>query len=261
MDFGMPTLIELPSIRENASLCSQLGLDFIELNMNLPYCQLSELTEDTLSAVQKDYGCCFTLHLDETLDPFCFNPLVAQAWRQTSLEAVDCALQCDISVINMHLQRGIYFTLPDRREFLYSTHRDAYLRSVVSFRDAVSQHIGTSGTLLCIENTDGFTGFQLEAIELMLEKDCFALTWDIGHSFCTGEKDMEFITAVRPERVKHMHFHDAAGKSPHLPLGEGGIALSDRLSFARRNDCRCVIEVKTAEALTRSVEYLKSSLM
>ena len=40
LDFGMPTLIELNSIKENVELCKELNLNFIELNMNMPYCAL-----------------------------------------------------------------------------------------------------------------------------------------------------------------------------------------------------------------------------
>lgn len=36
MQFGMPTLIENRNLEENAELCSELGLDFLELNMNMP---------------------------------------------------------------------------------------------------------------------------------------------------------------------------------------------------------------------------------
>lgn len=36
MDFGMPVLIENKSIQDNIELCKRLGLDFLELNMNLP---------------------------------------------------------------------------------------------------------------------------------------------------------------------------------------------------------------------------------
>lgn len=35
IDMGMPTLIELPEIEDCAALCSKLGLQFVELNMNL----------------------------------------------------------------------------------------------------------------------------------------------------------------------------------------------------------------------------------
>ena len=39
IDLGMPTLIELPEIEDCAALCAGLGLQFIELNMNMPQYQ------------------------------------------------------------------------------------------------------------------------------------------------------------------------------------------------------------------------------
>ena len=38
MNFGMPTLVEYNSIYENTKLCKNLDLDFVELNLDLPYC-------------------------------------------------------------------------------------------------------------------------------------------------------------------------------------------------------------------------------
>jgi hypothetical protein len=43
MQYGMPTLIEYKSLKENVELCRALGLDFIELNMNLPQYQAESL--------------------------------------------------------------------------------------------------------------------------------------------------------------------------------------------------------------------------
>lgn len=40
MQFGMPTLIEHKDLNETARLANELGLDFIELNMNLPEYQI-----------------------------------------------------------------------------------------------------------------------------------------------------------------------------------------------------------------------------
>lgn len=34
--YGMPTLIQCESLEECIALCKELGLDFIEINMNLP---------------------------------------------------------------------------------------------------------------------------------------------------------------------------------------------------------------------------------
>ena len=43
IQFGMPTLIENRTLQDNISLCSRLGLRFIELNMNVPEYQTEEL--------------------------------------------------------------------------------------------------------------------------------------------------------------------------------------------------------------------------
>ena len=43
IDIGMPTLIELPEIDDCAGLCRELGLQFIELNMNLPQYQVNTI--------------------------------------------------------------------------------------------------------------------------------------------------------------------------------------------------------------------------
>ena len=43
MQFGMPTLIENRTLAENISLCKELGLNFIELNMNFPEYQIDKL--------------------------------------------------------------------------------------------------------------------------------------------------------------------------------------------------------------------------
>ena len=46
MEFGMPTLIEQETLEETVKLCKDLGLDFVELNMNLPQYQV-EILENT----------------------------------------------------------------------------------------------------------------------------------------------------------------------------------------------------------------------
>lgn len=75
-DVGMPTLVELPTLEENARLAAALGLKFVEINRNLPMYQAHRLTRARLAP---RHGVYFTLHLDEGLNPFDFNPLVREA--------------------------------------------------------------------------------------------------------------------------------------------------------------------------------------
>ncbi len=256
MDFGMPTLIEFDTLRENLALCSELGLDFVEFNMNFPQYQLDALNNtDALLSLAREYGCYYTIHLDENLDPFCFDGRVADAWLQTAVGAAQAAKRLGAPLLNMHLCRGVYITLPDRRVFLYSKYRADYLSCVRTFRDAMSRTLEGSDIIVSLENTDGFTEFQHEAIDILLQSPRFSLTWDIGHSRCAGEQDVPFIME-NADRLRHMHVHDAEGRHCHLPFGEGELDIADRLHTAREHNCRCVIEVKTAEALRRSVEKL-----
>ena len=43
MQFGMPTLIENDTLADNIALCRELGLSFVELNMNFPEDQVEKL--------------------------------------------------------------------------------------------------------------------------------------------------------------------------------------------------------------------------
>lgn len=51
MDFGMPTLIENDTLEDNAKLCNELGLQFVELNMNLPQFQNDVINVDFFNGV------------------------------------------------------------------------------------------------------------------------------------------------------------------------------------------------------------------
>jgi len=53
---GMPTLIESPSFMQSLSLCTELGLDFVELNMNLPEYQLENIDASSVSRMLTETG-------------------------------------------------------------------------------------------------------------------------------------------------------------------------------------------------------------
>ena len=55
--YGMPTLIENRTLEDNVSLCSSLGLQFIELNMNFPEYQVECLEQtDVLLQLAEQAG-------------------------------------------------------------------------------------------------------------------------------------------------------------------------------------------------------------
>ena len=255
MKFGMPTLIEIPSLTECALLCRELDLDFIELNMNLPAYQTDRLDPAMLRKIADTYGVFFTLHLDENLNFSDFNPLVAQAWRRTALDTIALAQQADIKVLNLHLANGVYFTLPEEKVYLYARYRQRYLESVIQFRDACTAAASDADLKICIENCDGFRDFHKEAIGLLLQSPVFGLTFDIGHSHACGGVD-EGLIFSRADRLVHMHLHDAVGKKNHLPLGAGEIEPDRFFALGRQCGCTAVLETKTAAGLRESVTWL-----
>lgn len=256
MDFGMPTLIELPEPEDCARLCRELGLQFVELNMNLPQYQPDRIDRDRLRKIREEYGLYFTLHLDENLNPCDFNPHVAAAYTRTAAEAVSLAKALDIPVLNMHLSRGVYFTMPEQRVFLFDQYRERYLAEMRSFRDQCAAAVGDADIRICVENSGGFTDFQLEALDLLLESPVFSLTFDIGHNHAIGGADAPHILARRA-RLAHFHFHDAQGKKNHLPLGTGELDIQRYLDMAETCHGRIVLETKTVEGLRQSAAWIK----
>jgi len=258
-EFGMPTLIELKSAEESAALCRELGLGFIELNMSFPQYQPESMDAAELLAIKEKYGIYYTVHIDESLDPCSVNPRIADVYTDTMLQAIELAKVLGIPVLNMHLLRGIYVTLPHMRTYVYAENEGFYLEKMRAFRDRVTEAVGDSGVKICIENTDGFDlPFLAHAVDLLLESPVFYLTMDIGHDYAIKNLDKPFILQ-REERLSHMHMHDALGSNVHLALGDGEMDIPYFHALADKHDCRIVLETKTVEALKKSVNWLREN--
>ena len=258
-NYGMPTLIETSKLEECAKLCAELELDFIELNMNMPQYQLDIIDVEYFKRVADKYGIYYTIHLDENLNVSDFNPYVAQAYSKTVEDTIEIAKLLDAKVVNMHMARGVYFTLPDRKVYLFSEYKEQYLKSIVKFRDMCENVVGDADIKICIENCDGYENFQKEAIELLLESRAFALTFDVGHNHGIGGADEEFIMKHK-DRLHHIHLHDAKSRKNHLALGTGEMNIEKYINLANEHNCRAVLETKTIDGLKQSVEWLKKNI-
>ena len=270
LQFGMPTLVENRTLEDNAALCRRLGLDFIELNMNFPEYQTERLEQtEELKRVAERFGIYYTIHLDENLNIADFNRLVSEAYLETVRRSINAARELtelrdrfgdsgQPLILNMHMNPGIYITLPDRKVQMYERDFETYIRSFGRFRTLCEDWIGDSNVMIAVENTDGFREYEKKAVDYLLESPKFGLTWDTGHSKATGEKDVPFITE-RQDRLVHFHIHDGTETPPrnHLALGDGEIDLPRRLELAGKRNARCVLETKTIEALERSVSWLR----
>ena len=255
MRLGMPVLIELPDLEANARLATELGLDFIELSMCLPPYQDEMLNDGSFSRIADRYGIFYTIHMDELFDPFTFNRNTRKAFLETFRATYVSSKILHIPVFNMHLSKGTHFTLPDRKVFLYQNYYEDYIARVKEFRSFVEDSIDVEQTILCIENTDVFAPFQIDAIELLLESPAFGLTYDIGHDHSNEYKDREFMT-THLNRIRHMHIHNAIGKKNHMALDEGEMDTRTIFAFIQNQESsgipmNVVVETKTTDALKK----------
>jgi len=258
MQFGMPTLIEIKSPESCAALCRELGLAFVELNMNLPEYQVKNLDVTLLREIADKYGIYYTIHLDENLNPCDFNYKVAAAYTETVLQTIDVAKRLVVPILNTHLHSGVWFTLPDKKVFLFDEYEPEYLRKLTVFRDACASAIGDTDIKICVENCGDYEGkpYIQKGLALLLESHVFALTFDVGHNATANYSD-EPIIMKYADRLAHFHLHDASGRSNHLMFGDGDVDLPKYLDLIKKHGCRAVLEVKTVDGLRRSVEWLK----
>ena len=270
INYGMPTLIENRTLEENISLCRELGLSFVELNMNFPEYQIDKI-ENVEYFINKadEVGIYYTIHLDENLNVAEFNPLVREAYIETvrrTIEVVKKLVEIKNKygnkqqplTLNMHMNHGIFITLPDKKVRMYERDFDVYIGYIQRFVELCEKWIGDADVIITIENTDGFREYEKKAIEYMLQSPYFALTWDIGHSKGIKEVDVPFILEHK-DKLKHFHIHDGQEnpQKNHLALGDGKIDLLKRIKTAKECNARCVLETKTIAALRKSVDWIK----
>ena len=257
LNLGMPTMIETTSIEAGAKVCRELGLQFLELNINFPQYLLPELDAAELKRIAQAYGIFYTLHLDDEMSIADFNPYVAQGYCQTVLDAIALSKEVGIKKLNMHMSRGAKYTLPDRVVYFFEAYQEQYFARITAFRDACEKAIGDSGVMICVENTAGFLPFQQKAIEILLESPVFGLTFDIGHNYCAKNADEAWILAHK-DRLHHFHIHDAKdGTKDHRTLGTGELDVRRYLSIAESLDCSVVVETKTVESLRESIGWIR----
>ena len=256
MKFGMPALVECNDITECVAVAKKNGLDFVEINMSFPQYIPSNSDVGLYRRLARENEIFYTIHADEQLNLFDFNPDVAECYFNVMRDCVKFALEIGAPVINMHLLKGVYVTLPERVILLTDVYKDKYIERVKALIAMCEELIGDNPLKIAIENVDSnpFTSSQLEALEYFMNSPVFALTLDVGHDDCMGGKDRGVFSKY-PEKLVHMHLHDSDGKHPHLPLGEGRLDIRERLSRLVYGNT-CVVEVKTIAGLEMSAKYL-----
>lgn len=254
----MPTLVKIKNLKDQIELCKELELDFIELNMNLPQYNTENLKEINFKLLYQE-GIEFTIHLPEEIDLGSFESEIRYAYTNLVKKVIDIIPENTIKKLNMHIYKGIYFTLPDKKVYLYKEYEKQFQENLfLSFKEILKQS-KEKGIDICIENTGDFSTPYIQHVlmELIKQENIF-LTWDVGHDAASGYLDTPFFKKYQ-NKINHIHLHDAIGKRNHLELFSGEIDINSYLSLAEQKDIDIVIETKTEKALRKSVNKLKEN--
>jgi sugar phosphate isomerase/epimerase len=254
--FGMPTMLELKGLDEHVSLCKELGLDFIELNMSLPEYNPERLDAEEVNEITKKTGIEFTLHLPDELDMASFNEPIRKGNIELFNQAILWARKAGIKIINIHLKKGTHVTLPDRKVQLYERYLEEYLTNIYNSFKPIMQSAHKNKIIICIENADNFhLTFIKAALERIIPLGA-CITWDVGHNALSGNKEKPMLKKYE-NRIRHIHLHDYDGKLDHQALFTGTAEVKEALDFAKKHSCTVLIETKTIAALRASVASLR----
>ena len=252
-------MIEYSSLEENVALCTRLGFDFIELNMNMPYSFPENLPPEKVREAAEAHGIEFTMHAHDEVDLASFHEPVRKGHVQRCAEALEWCAEAGAKLLNVHINRGVYFTLPDHQVWIYDQYRDRFKETLVDSMSYLIDLGRSQGVMVCTENSSNFQlPFVSDALDELSKLKGFSITWDTGHDAKVGYAERP-VLMKHQDRITHMHLHDYDGKTDHQPLMTGEIDVPAMLKFARDRKARVLVETKTAPSLEQSMGRLRQA--
>lgn len=252
MMLGMPILYEYNSVLENVKLAKELGLDFVELNLNFSYCR-KEMQLNLLKPMFEGFGLKATLHFFDEADFGSYDHVV-DAYL-TLLEKYAKLGRGYVEQINIHNITGPVVTIAGNKNYIYEKEYDEYIGRLLKNLKRARSICAAYHIHLVIENTE-IPPFMEEVYLAEIQKQ-FEFTYDIGHD--NVDKDKLFqICQNQQISFREFHFHDGNKKKCHLALGTGTMDLKKYKDMAEKNNAYVVLEVKQKKDLEISVPYFKT---
>jgi sugar phosphate isomerase/epimerase len=256
MILGMPALVEYTSLRQLVELCMKLNLSFIELNMNLPYNFIQNLPPGELKKITKDTNIKFTMHMPDGADLGSFYNSVRKGYIELFSDTLGWAKEAGVDLLNLHILEGAKMTMPDRKIYVYEQYSEEFTDNFIDSIKALSIKAQKNNIILAIENSSNFDKRYIQdTLDQALKYPNIKLTWDTGHDAVSSFKDQKYLLE-NTEHIAYMHLHDAKGNNDHQALFDGGLDIKGLLKFAQSTNIKVLIEVKTEEALIKSINRL-----
>ena len=247
MKLGMPQLFEYDNIEDNLILARELGLDFIELNLNFGYCR-KEMQEGKLFDLLKKYNMEATLHFYDEADFASYDEIVNG--YLTLLEKYSKLGNGYIKMINIHNNIGPIVTISGIKNYIYDKEYDEYIEKFINNLKKAEEICNKNNIQMVVENTN--VPIYMKKTYRDLHKAGFKFNYDIGHDDNDNYMIQEILKET-PLEFKEFHFHDGNRKTCHLSLLEGTIDLKKFKEMAVKADSYVVLEVKQKSDLIKSV--------
>ena len=247
MIYGMPSLVEFNSILDNVNFAKSNDLKFIELNMDLPYCV--NIKENELLK----YDIEFTMHISEKINVAELNDNLRIAYLNEAIRQIELGITNNVRKFNIHIDSGVYFTLPDGKFFLNEKYQDIYETNLNNSCKVLNDIAKKYNIEINFENTK-IQKFTPVAIKVINNYENLGFTLDIGHN--EKNKNKAFPLLNETNKIRHIHLHDYDGCSDHLTIGKGIIDFTKYQNVLKNN--YIVIEVKQTNELEESIKYLSN---
>lgn len=163
--------------------------------------------------------------------------------------------EANIKKYNMHLDRGVYFNLPDGKIYIFEKYKEKYEIAIDKSFAELSEFATENNIEIYFENTS-ITNYIAKSFEKLKKYNNLYYTLDVGHS-AKDNYAADKLFMKTPNMIKHMHIHDFNGEKNHKELGIGVIDVKKYLKFCEQNNIYSVIEVKRKQELINSIDYIR----
>ena len=244
----MPQLYEFDTIEENLILCKDLGLDFVELNLNFGYCR-AEMEAKTVCDLLKKYNLQATLHFYDEADFGSYDEVV-EAYL-ILLDRYASLGKGYIKQINVHNIPGPVVTISGVKNYIYEKEYDVYIKRLINNFKRAEEICKRNDINMVIENTDNIPAYMKRTYKDLYDNG-FRFCYDIGHDGLSYDIIYEINEELNLP-FDEFHIHDGTRKKCHLALGDGEIDIKKFKDLAIKNNAFVVIEVKQKSDLLVSV--------
>ncbi len=249
MNIGVSTLALSPTPLEDVLECLE--------EKNVKYCEI--INEYPYNTIDMDVVDSFNVKISihsplSDVNIASYNNTMRKSSVSQIKNSIDIASALDTDVVVVH---------PGQIPILGKKFEDKIMGHSIESLDECTKYAKENDIMLCIENMpdiDGLLLKDLNDLHRVAEKIDSHITLDVGHAYNMKFSESDMLNS---SRIKHIHLSDNDGSfDNHEAIGSADIDFKSFLNQLKTKnyDGILVVEVKDAQAVTESLEFIKNEL-